>query len=370
MIAVHSSARLNLRPASAEELSGWDGLIRRFPNHRVAHGAAWLRSLEGSGFGRAHFLILEKDGEVVGCLPGMVGEVGPLRLFGSPPPASQTVSMGPVFDDKRVTTGEVMEAVVPYLERRLGIHHMEIMSPDLDPAPMLTLGFRGEPWPTFRAPLFPGDEARTLKGLKDSARRNVTRGRKLGLEVRFEQDERFVDEHYSQLKEVYIRGGHVINFGRQRVLECFCRMRDAGHLVAVSVYLPDGQTSIASGMFTIDGSELLLWAWAHRAEHRWYRATELMTWTVMQRALAAGCESFDLMGLGDFKIKFGAERDDRKYRWIRSRYRWLGQIRNLAASGLHWQQAVRGLIARRWGSPRIRVAEGTSNGNKTDGDHI
>jgi Acetyltransferase (GNAT) domain len=363
------SAGLLLRPASVEELATWDDLVRRFPNHRVVHTVAWLRSLEASGFGRAHFLVLEKDGEMVGCLPGMLGEVGPLRLFGSPPPASQTVSMGPVFDDQRVTTAEVIEAVIAYLERRLGVHHIEIMSPELDPAAMLSLRFRGEPWPTYRAPLFPGDEARTLKGLKDSARRNITRGKKLGLEVRFEQDERFVDEHYSQLKEVYVRGGHVINFGRQRVLECFRRMRDAGRLAAVSVYLPDGHTSIASGIFTIDGRELLLWSWAHRGEHRWYRATELMTWTVMQRALASGCESFDLMGLGDFKMKFGALRDDSKYRWIRSRYRWLGQMRDLAASSLQWQQAVRGRLAR-WSSSQIRVLAGSRNGDNNAGEQV
>ena len=368
MTAILSATRLELRPASAAELSGWDDLIGRFPTQRVTHRVAWLRSLESSGFGRAHFLVLEKDGEVVGCLPGMVSQVGPLRLFGSPPPASQTVSMGPVFDATRVTSAEVMQAVVTHLERRMGIHHMEIMSADLDPAPMLSLGFRGEPWPTYRAALFPGDEARTLKGLKDSARRNVSRGRKLGLEVRFEQDERFVDEHYSQLKEVYVRGGHVINFGRQRVLECFRWMRDSGNLVAVSVYLPGGQTGVATGLFTIEGRELLLWAWAHRAEHRWYRATELMTWTVMQRALAAGCETFDLMGLGDFKTKFGAQRDDRKYRWIRSRYRWLGQMRDLAASGLQWQQSARGQIARRWGALQTGVFERSRNGHSTEGE--
>ena len=351
MISLVSSGRLQLREATPGELAGWDDLVRRFPNHRVVHTTAWIRSLEASGFGSPRFLVLEENGEIVGCLPGLVSDVGPLRLFGSPPPASQTASMGPAFDEQRLATPELMEVVIPYLERRLGVHHMEIMSPDLDPGAMLTLGFRGEPWPTYQVALFPGDEARSLKGLKDSARRNVARGRKLGLEVRFENQESFVDEHYDQLKEVYIRGGNAINFGRRRVLECFRHTRDAGTLLAVSVYLPDGRTSIASGMFTIEGTELLLWTWAHRSQYRWYRPTELMTWSVMQKAIAAGCDSFDLMGLGDFKTKFGAERDERKYRWIRSRYRWVGQMRDLAAKGLHWQQAFRGRVAR-WGSSR------------------
>jgi hypothetical protein len=242
-----------------------------------------------------------------------------------------------------------MEVLIPFLDGTLGVHHMEIMSPDLDPGTMLGLGFRGEPWPTYRTPLFPGHEARALKRLKDSARRNITRGVKQGLEVRFEADESFVDEHFEQIDEVYVRGGHAVNFGRQRVLECFRAMRKAGNLLAVSVYLPD-RTNIATGMFTVEGKELLLWTWAHRLKYRWHRPTELMTWTVMQRAMQAGCESFDLMGLGDFKTKFGAELDNRKYRWVRSRYRWLTGMRDLAAKGLQWQQALRGRVAR-WGSP-------------------
>ena len=340
------SQSLQLRELSPGELSGWDDIVRSFGNHRISHTLAWIRSLEAAGFGRPRFLVFEKNGETVGCLPGLESEVGPFRLFGSPPPASQTVSMGPAYDAQRVSADELMEALIPYLERRAGIHHVEIMSPDLDPGAMLALGFRGEPWPTYRVPLYPGDEARTLRGLKDSARRNVARGIKLGLEVRFESDESFVNEHYDQIREVYVRGGHAVNFGRGRVLECFRSMRDAGNLAAVSVYLPEDRVNIASGIFTIEGKELLLWTWAHRARYRWHRPTELMTWTVMRKALEAGCETFDLMGLGDFKTKFGAQLDDRKYRWVRSRYWWLGRMRDLAARGMHWQQSLRGRVAR------------------------
>jgi CelD/BcsL family acetyltransferase involved in cellulose biosynthesis len=359
------SPRLQVRQASPSEVSAWDELVRSFANHRVVHTMAWIRSLEASGLGRPRFLLFERDGAVVACLPGLISEVGPIRLFGSPPPASQTVSMGPVFHENRVSTAELMEAAVPFLEQQLGVHHLEIMSPELDPASMLGLGFRGEPWPTYRVRLFPEDEGRTLRQLKESARRNVTRGAKLGLQVRFETEESFVHEHYEQIKEVYIRGGHAVNFGRQRVLQCFRRLRDAGNLLAVSVYLPDQPISIATGMFTIEGDELLLWTWAHRARYRWYRPTELMTWRVMQRALQAGCRTFDLMGLGDFKTKFGAELDTRKYRWVRSRYRWLTSVRDLAAKSLQWQQALRGRVVR-WSSPRVRevrrTAEGTGAG--------
>ena len=75
-----------------------------------------------------------------------------------------------------------------------------------------------------------------------------------------------------------------------------------------------------------------------------------MTWSVMQLALEVGCETFDLTEIGDFKTKFGAELDNRKYRWIRSRYRWLAGMRDLAEKGLRWQQVLRSRMTR-WGAP-------------------
>jgi hypothetical protein len=42
--------------------------------------------------------------------------------------------------------------------------------------------------------------------------------------VRFEDNERFVDEHYDQIKEVLHRGANAVPFGK-RVLACFGHMR-------------------------------------------------------------------------------------------------------------------------------------------------
>jgi CelD/BcsL family acetyltransferase involved in cellulose biosynthesis len=352
-----------LREATPAEVAGWDELVRRFPNHRVVHVRAWSEFLEAARCGRPLYLVAERDGAVVAALPGLLTRLGTLTLYGSPLPGWQTVSLGPAFDPARVSTREICEALVPLLESRYGVAHLELVSSDLDAAAMVDLGFEEEMVPTYRAPLYPGDETRTLRSFKESARRNVKRAVKLGLQVRFEEDEAFASEHYEQLKEVYVRGGNVITFDRERVRLCFRHMQDAGRLIAVSVYLPDGTTNIASGMFLIEGKELLLWTWAHRTSARWYRPTELMTWTVIQRALAAGCETFDFMGLGEFKTKFGAELDTTKRRWRRSRYRWLRAARTIAERGYRWQQAVRGRLA------QLVTPGGNGDGAEEGGGH-
>ena len=344
-------SRLTVRKATPTEELEWDTLVRRFEHQRVVHTRGWLRSLEASGCGRPLYLIFERDQEIVGCLPGLFVRLGLLRLFGSPLPGWQTVSMGPLFDPRRVSTAELTAALVPFLQRHYRIHHIELMCSHLDPDAMQASRFRGAPVVTYRAALHPGDEAATLKTLKDSARRNVRRAIKLGLVTRFETDEAFVDEHYSQIKEVYARRGFSVPFGKRRVLEFFRHLKAAGSLLAVAVYLRDGGPCIATGMFTIDDHELLLSMWTHRTQYRWYRPTELMTWTVMQQAVARGCDSFDLMGRGDFKAKFGAVPDASKRRWVWSRYAWLTPARGLAERAYRWQQAVRGRLARLTSAP-------------------
>ena len=338
---------LELREATAAEQADWNALVRRFPRHRVEHTKAWVDSLAATGLGRPLYLVWTVEGEIVACLPGLLAKVGPFKLYGSPLPGWQTGGMGPLFDSTRVTTGQLIGSLIPMLEDRYGVAHFELLTSQLDPAAMAALGFRAEETPTFRAPLYPGDEAKQMQLLKDSARRNIKRAHKLGLEVRFETEESFIEPHFEQLRDVYLRGGNTISFSLERTRQAFRHLRDAGALIAASVWLPDGKTMIASGMFAVEGRELLLWSWAHSTRYRWYRATELLTWSIMTRAMARGCDTFDLMGLGDFKAKFGASLDCTKTRWVRSRSPAITRLRDMAGRAYAWQQKLRGTLSRR-----------------------
>lgn len=338
------SATATVREASASEVARWDELVTRFDGYGLVHKLAWVRSLEASGLGKPLFLVFERERQIVGCLPGLLVRVGPLRIFGSPLPGWQSAGMGPVFDAGGVSTDELSSALIAFLERHHGVHHIELMSGALDHSAMRAAGFKASPVPTFRCRLL-ADENAQRKALKESARRNIRRAVGLGLVVRFEEDERFVDEHYDQVCEVFNRGGNTVPFRKRRALAYFRHMRSSGNLLAVAVYLPSGEC-IATATFTVEGNELLLWNWTHRTRYRWYRPTELMTWTVMRRAAALGCDTFDMMGRGDFKMRFGAQLDETRYRWVRSRYPWVGWLRDLAAHVYRLQQAARGRLAR------------------------
>jgi hypothetical protein len=336
-----------LREATALEVGNWDELVTRFENHRVTHTLAWIRSLADSEKGKPLFLVYEKNGEIVGCLPGLITGIGLLRVFGSPLPGWQTRSMGPAFRAESISTGEIIEPLIPFLEKRHNIHHIEIMNHHLDHEEMSGGGFRPELRPVFRVPMFPGDEDRVLKNMKQNARNRIKKGIKLGLSAKFIDDERFVEEIYDQLVEVYARGGNTIPFNKKRVDAFFRNMKRAGNLLAIAVYLPGGEICIATGLFTAENKELILWSWSHRTEYRSYNATELMTWTVMKKAMEMGCTIFQIGGGSEFKTKFGAYQDLNKYRWVRSRYKWLTGARDIAEKCYRWQQSVRGQIAKR-----------------------
>ena len=339
-------SRVTVREAGQAERERWDEIVTDFPASRIVHKRAWIESLASSGLGRPLYLICDRAGETVGCLPGLIADVGPFRVFGSPMPGWQSVSMGPLFDPSRVTSRELMKALIRTLEAGYRVDHIEMISSTLDEDAMAGLGFRGEPMVTFRAPMTPGDAQRTFRGMKESARRNVKRGAKLGLTVRLGVDATFIDDHYAQITAVFARGGNVVPFRRSRLAAFVSHMQESGNLVAASVFLADATTRIATATFTVDGPELLLWMWAHDVRYRWYRPTEMMTWASMQAAMERGCTTLDFMGRGDFKAVFGGQPRAEKYRWVRSRRPWITTARDLAGIGFRWQQAVRGRIAR------------------------
>lgn len=348
---------LTAREARDEEVRQWDALLARCGPHRVMQRVAWLRSLEGAGLGRALFLVVEDAHGIVGFLPGLLTQVGPLRMFGSPLPGRQTASQGPVFDPRRTSTQALMAAVLDCLSRQFDVRYVELISGSLDANAMHGLGFRGEPVPTMRAPLTPDDPVRTFLQLKDSARRNIRRATRLGLAVHREAcDDSFIADSYRLMGEVFRRGGHRLPFSQQRV-HAFCRaLAEDGALRAVSVRMPDGATRVAVGLFTLRPPELMLWQWAHRPALRFYRATELMTWTVMQEAMEAGCTTIDFMGLGDFKAKFGAAPDLSQWRWMWSRPGWLVPLRHAAERWFRREQRLTGRL-QRWRAARGGAAD-------------
>ena len=353
------------RPASPQEELDWDAIVRRFPGHRVTHTRAWVHSMQAAGLGESLLLVFERDGELAGCLPGLLVRVAGWRLFGSPLPGWATSGMGPVHDPSRLDDGELADTLVDHLAGAHRVRHIEFVHRGLDVEAMQRRGFRGEPVPTMRATLDPGDPERTFGRLSRSARQNVRRAERLGIDIRFGVDDAFAHEHFRQVREVYRRGGHEVPFTEHRLAAGIQAMNASGALVAVSAFLPASDIRIATATFFLEADELQLWMWAHQSHYRWYRATELMTWRAMRHALSMGCRTFDMMGRGEFKEKFGAVLDETRRRWIRSDSRVLAAARPVARAWYQTRQVVRGRLHQ--SASRVVSATRWATGDVTPG---
>ncbi len=344
-----------VREATLAEILNWDEMIVRFANYRIFHKSSWIRSVEAFSGARALWLIFEKDGEIVACLPGFLVKIAFLKLFGSPLEGWQTESMGPVFHRDRVSNLELFTALIPFLEKGYGVHHIELASPDLEHDAMRSLGFQGERLFTYRVALFPRQEECTMKNMKKDTRTQLRKALRLGLTANIVSAESFVDEFYDQMKEVFARRGKTVPLSRNRALQCFRYMKASRNLLAIAINLPENGTCIAAGIFLIEGQELIFWGWTHRVRYRWYCPSELLLWTAMKKGMEAGCVTFDMAGGGGAKVKFGAVPDESTYRWIRSRYKWLVSLRRAAKTAYRWQQSFRGKI--------IGIMRSAGNGN-------
>jgi len=335
-----------IREATPREIETWDDIVVRFDNHRVFHKKNWIRSIAAFSGGTPLHLIFVKRGEIVGCLAGLLIKLGFLRLFGSPLEGWQTDSMGPAFDPEKITTGEMFSPLVPYLEKKKGVWHVELVSAGLDEEAMRDLGFRERPLFTYRVDLFPEQTDRVIQNMHRRTRTYVRSTIRSGLISQVETEESFVDEIYDQSKDVFLRHGNALPFSKKRLLHLFRAMKESGNLLALSIRRPDDGACMATGTFLVEGRELCLWSWTHRSQFARYHPIELLTWTAMRKGMEVGCTTFDMGGGGQVKPKFGAFPDRTSRRWIWSRHQGLFWGRELARKTFRWQQSLRGAVTR------------------------
>jgi uncharacterized membrane protein len=276
-----------------------------------------MQSIEGFTNARAVFLVYENHGRIVACFPGLVSQLGPLRMFCSPREGWQTGSMGPAFDPQLISTEEIILPLLPYLRRHLGVLHVEFACRGLDPQPMRRLGFVDERVLTYVADLVSSPDEALLK-LDQKTRNQMRKAVKMGLEARVDLAPSFVDRYFEQITLVFSRRGVALPFKRRRVDQLVEHLRETGWLLPVSVFLPDRETCAATGIFLVGNRELCLWGWAHRHEYGSYCPMELLTWTAMEKAIGLGCTSFDLFGGGKAKEKYGGVVDYGIVRWMHS----------------------------------------------------
>ena len=279
-----------------ESTTAWDAFVHAQPHATFFHLAAWRGVIEKAFAHRAHYLVAEQDGAIVGVLPLVQVRT---RLFG------HMLISNPfcVYGGPLAVSAEACRALGEHaaaLREKLGATACEfrfLAAPEE--------GWLGEDWQaraalyvTFRRAIAGDDEA-NLKAIPRKQRAVVRKGMERGLTVRADRDVDGLHAIYAQ---------SVRNLGTPVFARRYFRiLRDTFGDALDVVTIGDGGADVASVMNFYWRDEVIPYYGGGTAAARGCFGNDFMYWEVMRRAAARGCRLFDFgrskEGTGAFSFK-------------------------------------------------------------------
>jgi len=297
---------MKLEPIEEIAPDVWDEAIARFDSRHLFHQSAWLNFLQETQKGRIVRFRIVNDGKEEGYFAGLIVRKGPFRILGSPLRGWMTDYMGPIVN--RGFDTEKFADALDALCRKRHIHHVQICNPFLEQEVMSKKGFTVSEATTYLVPLSRDEDGMWQQLDRKSCRQSINKAKREGLIVE-EVDERdtasFIDEFYSELREVFARQGLVPTYDIERVRSFYRNLRRDQIL---SLQVRHGDHVIATAIFPHDDRCVYGFGFASRKRFQVLRPNDLLIWTIMTHAARRGIQLLDLTGKGSFKPKFGSEK--------------------------------------------------------------
>jgi FemAB-related protein (PEP-CTERM system-associated) len=303
---VTSTGQLRVRQVDAADLARWDAFVERCPEATFFHRAGWKEVLESVFRHRTHYLLAERDADVVGVLP--LAQVKSW-LFGH---SLVSLPFG-VYGGVAATdpaAAPALHAAARALADELGVDHRELRNriarePDWP---------RQDLYVTFRKELLPDVEANLL-AIPRKQRAMVRKGIQRGLRSEIDPS---VDRFFALFADnVHRHGTPALP---RRYFEALQRVfgRDVEVLTVLG---PDGApvSSVLSFYFR---DEVLPYYAGDAAAARELAANDFKYWELMRRACERGLRVFDYgrskrdTGSFDFKKNWGFEPEPLHYEFV------------------------------------------------------
>ena len=276
--------------------TAWDAFVRAQTAATFFHLAAWRTVIETSFAHRAHYMMAEQDGAVVGVLPLVQVRT---RLFG------HMLISNPfcVYGGPLAAHAEAARALAEHaamLRARLGARVCEFRY--LEPPAGDWLDDTWQPrdalYVTFRRAIVADDDV-NLKAIPRKQRAVVRKGIERGLTAS-------VGRNVDQLYAIYAQS--VRNLGTPVFARKYFRvLADAFGTALDVVTVQDKDVPVASVMNFYWRDEVIPYYGGGTEAARSCYANDFMYWEVMRRAAARGCRMFDFgrskQGTGAYAFK-------------------------------------------------------------------
>lgn len=318
----------------------WDAL-EAFPDRVIFQTRPWLEFLRRTQGAQPVVAAIQEDGQTVGYFTGAILNKYGLKILGSPFKGWATSYMG--FNlSKGVARSNYLEALAGFAFRDLGCVHLELVDRHLF-ANQVTSGYTQSQYITHEIDLRQNED--TLWGrMSRSCRASIRKGEKNGLVIEEASDLDFAQDYHAQLRAVFAKVGLVPTYSLERVQELIRCLQPTGNLMLLRVRTPDGKC-IATAIFLAYQGYLYSWGSASWPEENHWRPNELVDWYAMRKWKARGMHTYDLVGLADYKRKYGSQDVSIPY-LMRPRFGWVLHLREAARQALLIRQRLTGRLGK------------------------
>lgn len=256
-----------------------DGYVRAHPEGGLYHRPQWSLAVERGCGQRAHYLVAERAGQVLGCLP--LTEVRS-RLFGHAMVSAGFGTGGGIIADGADIAGRLAEAGWALAERR-GCASLELRGGPLPPGWTARTGV----YSNFSRPL-PGDDDALRASIPRRQRSEIRKAQDFGLDVEIGAGAALRSRHY-RVYAASVRNLGTPVFPRRLFEAALDAFGDEAEIVLVS---RNGEPLSSMLCFVAGGIMQPVWGGGTAAARSW-RANDLAYFEVMRRGVARGCAIAD-----------------------------------------------------------------------------
>lgn len=283
------------------DIDEWKSILETFPEHRIYHTPEWFKFLMNTQKAKLRVYLFGKDEQIIGFLPGLVMNKGPIRIFASPFEGWYTPYLGPLLrDDDDIY--EVLKLLKKQFKKDF-IHFAQItpvFSCDIDKVKQN--GFKTETSLTYITDIKATPED-VLRSFSRTTKYNIRKSFKTGLVARFTKDRKFIETFYEQLEQVFLKSNMAPTYSKEKVKKLWDTLMPLDVLYATEVVY--NEKVIATRLEVLYND----WVYAHgSASNQNYldhKPNEFARYHIMSYAADNGYKHYDMMGGGAYKAQFG-----------------------------------------------------------------
>lgn len=293
--------RINLSEINEEEYNN-------LPEKNIFTTKRWLQFIsEDAGVKDFILRICDEDGKFLGYFTGFITKKFGIKILGSPFVGWSTCFMGLDLLD-RSNQFEIIRAIVKYAYKNEKVIYVEIIDRKITVDQALEENITAFPVGTLQLDVNK-DDAGLFKQMKTDCRNFIRQFERRGATIEIaEPDDDFAKDYYDQLIDVFAKQGMVPTYSLDKVKCLLKNLKGSNEILCLRVRNPEGEP-IATSIFVGYQKRFFFWGGASYRTQQHYRPNEYMIWTAMQYWRDRGCEIFDMVGVRDYKRKFGSHEE-------------------------------------------------------------